>query len=246
MTISAIIPTFQEEGKVGDCFRKLRERAWDTQSMELIVSDGGSTDRTLEEARAQAPDQVLRAPSKGRAVQMNHAAANATGDILYFLHADAWPPEGFDAWIRYTRRNGYPAGTFRFRFKPMKPFILWLNSFMTRFSWPFTQGGDRSLYIDRERFQRIGGFDEEQSIMEDFEILQRIREEMSFTVIPRSMEVSPRKYQVNGYFRVQYANFIAMRMFRKGEAPDRIRAAYIQLLHPSTPGYERGGVGSSS
>ena len=71
-----------------------------------IEVDGGSTDGTVERARALA-DRVLEAP-RGRAVQMNTGAASARGDVLLFLHADTVLPEDADGLVLYgladTRR----------------------------------------------------------------------------------------------------------------------------------------------
>lgn len=231
-----IIPTLSEEGRVGEQVKELRKRSAD-KGLELVVSDGGSEDRTLQEAESAGVDRALLAPKTGRAPQMNHGARNASGELLYFLHADAIPPPSFDHWIRSSAEAGYGAGTFRFRFKPMRPRLLWINSFMTRFSWNFVQGGDRSLFVGKGLFDAIGGFDETQVVMEDFEILERIRPMTPFRFIPRSVEVSSRKYRKNGYFRVQYANWTAMRLYKKGADPHRILWEYKKLLHPDTSGY---------
>lgn len=230
MKVSIIIPTLNEEKQIAPCLSKVRAHSA-LQDSELIVSDGGSVDRTLSEAERCGPDRILKAPRKGRAAQLNHGAGEADGDILYFLHADAFPPANYDRDIREAVKKGYAAGTFRFRFDPMRPFLLWINSFMTRFSWPFVQGGDRSLFIERSLFEEIGGYDEERWIMEDFEILERVRPRTSFRVIPRSIRISSRKYRTNGYFRVQYANWRAMRMFRSGTSSERILQEYRRLLN---------------
>ncbi len=234
--ISVIIPTHSEKGTIGPCIERLWKRAGST-ALELIVSDGGSSDGTLEEAKQAGADRVLSAPFAGRAAQMNHGASYAKGELFYFLHADATPPPLFDRDIRNAVSLGYQAGTFRFRFVPMRPWMLRLNSFMTRFSWAFVQGGDRSLFIERQLFGSIGGYDEERAIMEDFEILERIRPKTPFRIVPKAVEVSSRKYRKNGYFRVQYANWKAMRLYRQGADTKRILREYKKILHSDTPGY---------
>ncbi len=231
-----IIPTLDEKDRIAEQLNAIRKRSSD-RDLEIIVSDGGSRDGTHQEAADAGADQVLLAENVGRAPQMNHGARNATGSLLYFLHADATPPRAFDRWIRSSVEAGYRAGTFRFRFEPMRPWLLWINSFMTRFSWNFVQGGDRSLFVKKSLFDSVGGFDETQVVMEDFEILERIRPNTPFHFIPKAVEVSSRKYRMNGYFRVQYANWKAMKLYRKGTPSHRILQEYKKILHPKTPGY---------
>src|SRR5919205_657472 len=89
MTVSIIVPTWNEAGLIDPFLKHLRERAAEA---EIIVVDGGSSDCTAELALMSA-DQVVQS-KPGRAVQMNAAAAVARGEILWFLHVDAEVPRG--------------------------------------------------------------------------------------------------------------------------------------------------------
>ena len=82
-TVSIIIPVLHEEARVADCV----QRAKALSPAEVIVVDGGSTDRTRE--LASPADRVLQT-ARGRARQMNAGASIATGQVLLFLHADCW------------------------------------------------------------------------------------------------------------------------------------------------------------
>src|SRR5680860_1023854 len=79
------------------------------ESTEFIVADGGSCDQTLTEAK-QAGVCCFVSPQKGRAAQMNAAAERASGDILYFVHADSLPPPTFIHDIKASVKAGHPAG----------------------------------------------------------------------------------------------------------------------------------------
>ncbi|MBL8218508.1 MAG: glycosyltransferase, partial [Bryobacterales bacterium] len=79
--ISVIIPTLNEAGTIEGLLRSLREAG----AKEILVADGGSTDSTAQLASRYGT--VLRSP-RGRAAQMNHGARHASGDVLWFLHAD--------------------------------------------------------------------------------------------------------------------------------------------------------------
>ncbi|RZK51096.1 MAG: glycosyltransferase, partial [Hymenobacter sp.] len=97
-SVSIILPTYNEAASIGDLLRYLQATAGEP-APELLVVDGGSTDATVAQAR-QAGATVLRSPRKGRAAQLNYGAQQAQGTILYFLHADSYPPPGFLADLR--------------------------------------------------------------------------------------------------------------------------------------------------
>ena len=92
--ISIIIPTCNEEENIAGTIRQIKERDSDKLISEIIVSDGQSTDKTMEES-SKAGATVLSSPKKGRAAQMNFGASTANEEILYFLHADSIPQKTF-------------------------------------------------------------------------------------------------------------------------------------------------------
>lgn len=198
---------------------------------QITVADGGSTDGTDMVLARHPAVRHLRCTNCGRAFQMNQAARTDLGrfDVLYFLHADARPPQGFLREIRSSVRAGFPAGCFRFRFDSRHP-LLAVNAFFTRFRGLACRGGDQSLYLTRSVFLELGGY-RDMKIMEDYDIIKRIwREEIPFRVIPRSVTVSARKYRANNYFRVQIANLIVFRMYRKGASEEAMIYRYRSLL----------------
>ena len=93
-TISIIIPVLNEEKYIKDVLFSISANARTKCIKEILVIDGGSTDQTITNAEAYGAT-VLKS-KKGRAAQMNFGATNANGEILYFLHVDTLPPEGFD------------------------------------------------------------------------------------------------------------------------------------------------------
>ena len=92
--VSIIIPTYNEAASIGDLLRYLPTATAGEPTPELLVVDGGSTDATVALAQ-QAGATVHRSLRKGRAAQLNYGAEQARGDVLYFLHADSYPPPGF-------------------------------------------------------------------------------------------------------------------------------------------------------
>lgn len=191
--------------------------------------DGGSTDTTTEEAQ-WAGARVVLAPRPGRAAQMNHAARLAKGDVLYFVHADVTINPDYVSDIKWAIRDGYESGCYRFRFDSNNT-LLRFNSYGTRFEGLYSRGGDQTLFVTRSLFDRIGGFNEQFVIMEDFDIIRRIHKVARFLVIPKDVVVSARKYQTNSWLRVQVANLTAVVLFRCNVAPTRIARTYKLLLN---------------
>ncbi|MEQ8337304.1 MAG: glycosyltransferase [Cyclobacteriaceae bacterium] len=93
MGVSIIIPVFNESKIIGHLLKYLHTNQTGLMS-EIIVVDGGSTDQTREIARKEGASVIL-SPEKGRSTQMNLGADYAEGEILFFLHADSFPPKQY-------------------------------------------------------------------------------------------------------------------------------------------------------
>ena len=106
MKFSVIIPAWNEGAQIAHGLRRLREIS-DSAFMELIVVDGGSTDKTAELAGKWA-DVVEVLPAPNRGAQLHAGAKRATGDLLFFLHADAQPPGNWQE--RLEQNDGTAAG----------------------------------------------------------------------------------------------------------------------------------------
>lgn len=228
MKLSVIIPALNEGATITQVVTDAITYS-DNQLAEVIVVDGGSRDQTVDLAR-RAGAIVLTAPRPGRAAQMNHGAAHATGDVLYFVHADVRLNPSFLSDIRQAIADGFPAGRYRFRFDS-NHLLLRLNSYATRFGGVASRGGDQTLFLQRDLFDKLGGFDERFVIMEDFDIITRLEQMARFAIIPKNVIVSARKYERNSWLRVQLANLMAVVLFRCRVSPNRIAKTYKQLLH---------------
>jgi len=227
MKVSIIIPVLNESGNIQRLLGRLREYGGD-QIAEILVVDGGSSDGTAELAR-QAGASVLCAPRPGRAHQMNVGAARASGDIFYFVHGDTLPPVDFLPKIVGAVKTGFPIGSFRLRLASPHP-LLRLNSYMTRFPFLWCRGGDQSIYVTRQIFEEFGGYREDFCIMEEYELIRKAWKKYPYAILDGEVLASARKYDNNGYLKVQVANLVAFQMFRLGYAPRRIASVYRRLL----------------
>ncbi|WP_420318894.1 TIGR04283 family arsenosugar biosynthesis glycosyltransferase [Ekhidna sp.] len=229
MLISIIIPTLNEETYIGQLLGYLNNHP-QKDSIEIIVVDGGSQDKTLSIAGLHE-GTLIETKIASRAHQMNEGAKQANGTILYFVHADTQLVDSFVQDIHVAHQNGFKSGCYRFKFhQPQNP-LLHINGFFTRFPFKWCRGGDQTLFIDKGVFESIDGFDEKYVIMEDYDILDRIdAHQIPFKVIPKSVKVSSRKYDDNSYMKVQLTNLKAMKMYKHGTDPSEIRKFYCQSL----------------
>jgi len=171
----------------------------DSTDAETIL---GQTQRYSLELESQSKICLINSP-KGRAKQMNLGAKNATGNILYFLHADSFPPKNFDQHIINEIKKGNKAGCFRMQFDS-NHWWLKLASWLTQFSWRACRGGDQSQFISKALFDEIGGYDESYIIYEDNILINELYARKEFVVINEKITTSARLYKKHGVWKLQY------------------------------------------
>jgi rSAM/selenodomain-associated transferase 2 len=226
--VSIIIPTLNEAENIGQLIQYLQQNAGNAH-LEIIVVDAQSADDTEGVARRHGAT-VVQSPKRGRAAQMNAGARMANGDILYFVHADCYPPTHFLSDIHQAISEGFSMGCYRYKFDS-KAFLLKINAFFTRFEPLICRGGDETLFIDKAVFEQLNGFDEHFCIMEEYDFIARARAYFSFKIIPKYAVVSARKYETNSWWTVQRANAKVFSMFKKGAAPEEMAATYKRMLN---------------
>lgn len=218
--VSIIIPTYNESVQVTAAISSLQAANTDHHPVEIIVVDGGSTDNTVELAR-QCGARVIQGARKGRAVQLNTGASAAAGDILYFLHADTLPPPGFLAQLVTACNRGAVGGCFRLRFDSGHWFLR-ANAWFTRFNLNALRFGDQSLFVTREVFHRSGGYREDLLLMEDQEIIRRIKHHGPFHVLPNAVVTSARKYRRYGVYRTQSTFYLIWALYYLGVSQEKL------------------------
>jgi len=225
--VSIIIPVLNEEEVISGLIAELEKRKGE-RSIEIIVADGGSVDGTATRA-AEAGARLVRCRGKGRARQMNEGAEHASGKVLYFLHADTLPPFHFPIHIHNSVSQGADAGCYRLQFDEDHP-LLRSFAWFTRFDLNWFRFGDQSLFIKREIFRDIGGFDESLKVMEDQEIVKRIRLRHKFHLMETSVITSARKYRMNGVLRLQLIFTLIFLLYYFGVKQDVLVSIYKDLI----------------
>jgi rSAM/selenodomain-associated transferase 2 len=204
--ISIIIPILNEEKNIISLLEHLEQNSSKNNDFELLIVDGGSTDGSIIKIENYVKNHhhiALISSERGRAKQMNRGRLQANGAILYFLHADSYPPKNFDQYLIDEVKKGNLAGCFKMKFNHPH-WWLKLASWFTQFNWIACRGGDQSQYITATLFDEIGGFNEDYIIYEDQILIKELYKRNQFTVIQKWICTSARLYERKGIWNLQY------------------------------------------
>ncbi|UZO81245.1 TIGR04283 family arsenosugar biosynthesis glycosyltransferase [Aquimarina sp. ERC-38] len=237
--ISIIVPVYNESKTIGVFLDHLFSHSSDALITEILIVDGKSSDGTVYAISNYIQSKKhsgcccrkikISQSEKGRAIQQNHGASIAEGEILYFLHSDSYPPKYFDQYILAEIKKGVNAGCFRMQFDDTHwwlQFIAWF----TRFDSKYCRGGDQSLFITKSLFEDVRGFDEAYKIYEDNEFISRLYKEDAFCVIPKIIKTSARKYREHGIWTLQYHFFLIHLKKTLGASPEALYRYYLKYI----------------
>lgn len=215
--LSVIIPTQNEGGTI----RSAIKRALQAESVEVLVSDGGSSDETCRLA-TEAGARVIRA-AVGRAAQMNAGAAEARGRILLFLHADTILPTGYAAEVdRMLSTPRTVLGAFRLGIDHPGPafrIIEWGANVRSRLlGMPY---GDQAICMRSHDYYRLGGF-ADLPFMEDYELVRRVRRRGRITIARCAVQTSARRWLARGILRLTLIHHVCLLGHRLGLAPSTL------------------------
>ncbi len=212
----------------------------------VVVADGGSVDDTRGAARAGGA-RVVEAP-RGRARQMNAGAAVVAGPWLLFLHADSRMPPGTREALTRWLQAPPPArsGHFRFRLEagtPGRGVIEGgqrLRERLTGLAY-----GDQGLLVARDRFQALGGFPD-LPLMEDVEMVRRLRRSGGLDPIPAPLVTSGRRYREEGWLRAMARNGSLLLLHGVGVPAERLARRYPPRRSAPIPPGEGGAADPSA
>ena len=196
MRLSVIVPAYNEESILGDTLAHTREVV---SPHELFVVNSNSTDRTVDIAAQYAQVFTL---SMTRGAALNHAAGVATGDVLLFLHADTLLPTNAAVQIETALHPPTTVGgAFRLRLDdPSRAAQVVSCSVNLRSMLLNTFFGDQAMFVRREVFLKAGGY-RDWNVMEDLEILARLRPYGQLTLLKAEVRTSARRHQRSGWLK---------------------------------------------
>ncbi|OHC25855.1 MAG: glycosyl transferase [Pseudomonadales bacterium RIFCSPLOWO2_12_59_9] len=223
MNISIIIPALNEAANLPLLLSQLaplRQRG-----AQLIIADGGSEDGSPELLADLA--QWLPAP-RGRARQMNAGAAQATGEVLWFVHADSQLPEQADGLITTALADGRHCwGRFDLRISG-RPWLLRVVAQLINWRSRLTgiATGDQGIFVLRSTFESLGGF-AELPLMEDVELTSRLRNISKPACISERLTTSGRRWETHGLWRTILLMWRLRWAYWRGVAIEQIAKAYL-------------------
>jgi rSAM/selenodomain-associated transferase 2 len=221
VTLSVIVPVLNEEATLAAALATARR----ARDVELLVVDGGSSDRTLDVARRFA-DRTLSA-ARGRAEQMNAGAAVARGDVLLFLHADTHlPPEYADAVARAFDDRRVVGGRFDVRLNASGVAyrvigrMISVRSRLTRVAT-----GDQAMFVRRVVFERLGGFPRV-PLMEDVAFSRSLKRAGRVACLHETVLTSARRWERHGLARTVLLMWLLRAGYYAGVSPARLARVY--------------------
>ncbi|MBI4551958.1 MAG: TIGR04283 family arsenosugar biosynthesis glycosyltransferase [Candidatus Latescibacteria bacterium] len=218
-----IVPTLDEERTIAPCLRQFQGK----EPYEIIVVDGGSTDRTVEVARQFSFVRVIQNQHRGRAIQMNTGAAAATGDVFIFLHADTFlPAQWQEVVIASIDRDGAVGGRFRLQLsEPGLAYrcIAWGTNVRSRVLG--ITYGDQVIYTRRDVFKRVGGFPL-LPLFEDSEFCRRLGREGRLAWIDEPVITSVRRWKNRGVMRTVLLMWVLRGLYTLSVPPEKLIRYY--------------------
>ncbi len=221
--ISIIVPVLNEAQGISESLAALAPLR--SRGHEVIVVDGGSSDKTPDLAR-RAADRVISAPC-GRASQMNAGAALARGEVLVFLHADTRLPEAAGARIlQGLAASGRAWGRFDVRIEGASVFLPVIAFFMNlRSRATGIATGDQAMFVRREAFERAGGFPPLE-LMEDIALSRSLKRVSRPLCLAEKAVTSGRRWERHGVLRTVFLMGWLRLAFFFGAAPASLARFY--------------------
>jgi len=226
MLFSIVMPVLNEAEVLESHLAHLSSQCtW--HEYELLIVDGGSSDETV--AIAERYGRVLYS-ERGRAKQMNAGGAAATGDVLLFLHADTSLPDGaLDVIEKALAPPKVVGGAFRLCFNcNLWPYrlVAFTTNVRSRVRTLFT--GDQAYFIRTESFRAVGGYPD-QPLMEDLEIILRLRKIGKVVLLPHYVTTSARRHEKVGLLRTVLFMWYLRTLYKFGVSPEQLQRMYLDI-----------------
>jgi rSAM/selenodomain-associated transferase 2 len=223
-TISVIMPTFNESVEIRQTIESIKKIA---DNLEIIVVDGGSSDNTIEIAKAC--DVIVISSEKGRGSQLHAGAKLAKGQILWFIHADTIPTVETVGQMQNALENSeILGGNFEIIFdgeaKSAK-FLTWLYPHLRKIGLIY---GDSAIFVRSDIYQEIGGF-KPLSLFEDLEFINRLKKRGKIVNLEANVISSSRRFE-NRSFLVTFAKWsIFQGLYWFGVSPNFLAKKYYPI-----------------
>ncbi|MDL1983894.1 MAG: TIGR04283 family arsenosugar biosynthesis glycosyltransferase [Deltaproteobacteria bacterium] len=223
MNLSIIIPALNEEAVIENTLKSLANH-----SLEIIVVDGGSSDNTIDISQRYTSHVLSTPPFRG--LQQDMGARYASGNVLLFLHADTLLPRGFINIIEEIVFDpNFAFGAFCLSIYPSTPGLklisLGANIRSTLFKLPY---GDQAIFMRKTSYLASGGF-RNLPIMEDVDLVSRIKKLGQFRLVRKNIVTSARRWQKEGLLFTTLRNWLLIIRYFMGESPRSLLRYYSDI-----------------
>lgn len=221
--ISIIIPVYNEEKTIRKALEDLSQRG----NVEVLIVDGGSCDSTVKFV-SQYPVSIINC-GKNTALQMNEGARRAKGDILLFLHADSFMENDSPQEIERSIQAGFIGGCLSQKIQSGRMiyrFIENSGNLRARLSKIFY--GDQAIFVRRDVFFRIGGFDN-LKLFYGVTFSKKLRRAGETCVLNSRVYVSPRRWEKQGIIKATLINWLVTVCFMLRISPDILKKIYFDI-----------------
>lgn len=226
MKLSIVIPTLEEEANLPATLAAVRELspAWGGE-IETLVVDAGSQDATARLAEEAGARVLQTTPGRGR--QLRAGCEAATGEAVLLLHADTVPCPAMGGQLAEALCDpAVGCGAFRQQIDARGVLYRWLeagNAFRARrMRTPY---GDQAIFVRRDLLERVGGVPD-LPLMEDVELMRRLRKHTRPVLLDGPLKVSARRWRRHGVIRQTATNWALVMAFRCGVSPARLARWY--------------------
>lgn len=217
MRLSVIIPVLDEAARLPGLLAQLHARL--PPGSERIVADGGSRDGTIR-AASMAGARVVTA-IRGRGPQQNAGAGAASGEVLWFVHADSGVPEGLPAAVLQAAAAGRWGCCAVEIDDPDLRLRLTARLMNRRARRTGACTGDMGIWIHRDFFEELGGFPS-WTAFEDLALSDRARALELPQVVAPALITSARRWKRRGINRAVLELWALRVAYRSGLPPERL------------------------
>lgn len=224
--ISIIVVTRNEAQRIEHLLNTLLQMRG---NKEIIVVDGGSSDATYNIV-ARYPLKRLCAMG-GRGAQLHAGALAASGDYLWFVHADSRPdPNALAAIERAMQEDDYVGGFFKLYFFDDQRFLVRALALTSHWRARFLQliFGDQGLFVKRGLYLSMGGF-KAMPIMEDWEFSRRLYQCGKVAALKMPIGTSARRFQKAGFCKALLQMHYIKLLYILGVNPQKIAKIYREI-----------------
>ena len=223
--LSVVVPVLNEARHLPFLLADLQR--W-PDALQIVVVDGGSTDKTIQVAH-QGGAQVVQSPVQGRGQQLQRGLQLSQHSWLMVLHADSRLNQH---WVDHVQRvlsmalGRQQAWAFDFRVdqrRPMLKLLEWCVALRSR--WGQMPYGDQGLLIHRSLYERVGGY-RSLALMEDVDLIQRLQQISRIGALGCALTTSARRWNHRGVLNQAWSNARLRRRWKNGEDAEQLIRIY--------------------